>query len=49
MEIGLSTRPRTHMNSQGRVHTSPHTHGKGLSLRMTSIASASWPRPIRFT
>ena len=43
MEMGLSIRPRTHINSQGRVHTSPHTHGKGLSRRITSMASASRP------
>ena len=49
MEMGLSTRPRTHMSSQGRVHTSPHTQGKGLSRRMTSMASASCPIPMRFT
>ena len=49
METGVSMRPLTHMNSQGRVHTRPHTQGKGLSRRMTSMASASRPIPIRVT
>ena len=49
MEIGVSMRPLTHMNSQGRVHTRPHTQGKGLSLRMTLMASASRPIPISVT
>ena len=47
MATGVSILPRTHSDSQGRVHTSPHTQGKGLSRRMTSIASAYLPSPIR--
>jgi hypothetical protein len=47
IEIGASIRFRTHMNSQGRVQTSPQIHGNGLSFLITSMASSSRPMPIR--